>query len=376
MLLHFRETPPPKPVPIRFTVAPPENTTVDSFSLSPDSRYLAIAAAAGPRRSLWLRAIDTVDLRPLAGTEDASNPFWSPDSRFLGFFAGGKLKKVAVQGGPPQTLCDAASNLGGTWNQDGVVVFAPQQGSPLFRVAAAGGVPVPATKWEASGGAIAHAHPTFLPSGHHFLFLAYTAAPEKRGIYLASLDSPEVRRLLGEQSPGVYAPGPSHGSGHLLFVREGTLVAQPFDPVRLELAGDLFPVSEQFQAIGGRRAFSVSATGAMAFLSWMEGSAGRTELVWFDRGGKRLGVVGEPGDYRQLALSPDEKQVAVSRQDRGNQDIWVLEITRQAASRLTSDPALDVFPTWSPEGDRLAFQRVEWAPFGKPPPEPARKSCC
>ncbi|HMC63537.1 MAG TPA: serine/threonine-protein kinase, partial [Gemmataceae bacterium] len=137
-----------RPALIRFTVAPPENSSVDSLSLSPDGRYLAIAAAVGTGRSLWLRAIDTVELRPLPGTEDARFPFWSPDSRFLGFFAGGKLKKVAVRGGPPQTLCDAAEGQGGTWNQEGVILFAAESRSTLFQVPAAGGAPVPVPKPE------------------------------------------------------------------------------------------------------------------------------------------------------------------------------------------------------------------------------------
>jgi predicted Ser/Thr protein kinase len=247
--LHFRSVPPRERA-VRFTVPLPPRGTFQTFQLSPDGRYLVIAGSTEGKSALWLRSLDSLNLQLLPGTDGATYPFWSPDSRFLGFFAQGKLKKIAVTGGPSQTLCNAADGRGGTWSPDAVIVFSPSPSGVLYRVSAAGGEPVAVTSTDSTGGGI-HRFPVFLPDAKHFLFLTSQAQPEKAGIYLASLDSKEARRLLSDDSSVAYAPPAASGApAHLLFLRQGTLMAQPFDARRLQLAGEVFPAAERVGGAG------------------------------------------------------------------------------------------------------------------------------
>ncbi len=356
-VVHFRETP-PQPVPVRFQIPAPDKTTFDGgMALSPDGRRLAfIATGPDGRRMVWVRSLDSLAAQALPGTERAAfNPFWSPDSRFLGFAVQGMLKKVEATGGPPQTLCEIPGTIiGGSWSRDGVIVFgAPNSG--LFRVSQAGGVATQFTKPDASLGETGHLRPWFLPDGRRFLYLTRNRNVEDDAIYLAALDGKARKRLVDARQAADYSP-PAAGSenGHLLFLRDSTLMAQALDPKRFELAGDSFPVAEQVGSFLALGFFSVSANGVLAYRSGSSGS--NSQLVWFDRGGKSLGTLGQPADYLGgLALSPDGKRVAVSEVDQaGKSDVWLLDVARGVHTRFTFD-ALSTRPTWSPDGMRLVF---------------------
>jgi Tol biopolymer transport system component len=353
-VVHFRESP-PEPQAIRFAVPPPQQGILHTFSLSPDGRMLAMAVTVEGKAQLWVRVLDTLEPQLLPGGEGAQYPFWSPDSRHIGFFAQGKLRRIAATGGPPQTLCDASDGRGGSWNREGVIAFSPSQTSAVHRVAAAGGVPSPVTSLEATGGGI-HRFPEFLPDGRRFLFLATRTQGDRDGVYVASLDSKEVRRLLPDASSAVFAPHPSGRRGHLLFAREDALVAQPFDLPEMAPAGELFPVAERISRTNLNHAdFSLSSNGTLVHVTGRTG--GIHQLAWFDREGKQLGLVGQPSITGNLALSPDGKRVAIQRlEGRGNNaDIWVVELARGTESRFTFDPGVDVTPVWSPDGTRIVF---------------------
>jgi serine/threonine protein kinase len=355
--VHFREAPAEQPS-TRFQVPPPEQSVISMFKLSPDGRYVAIAALSEGRYRLWIRPLDSLQWQVLQGTEDASYPFWSPDSAYIGFFAQGKLRKIAVTGGPPQTLCDAPGGRGGTWGATGVVLFAPTLTGGLYKVPAAGGVPEPATKLTTTGSSDSHRYPEFLPSGRNFLYLQQTDQKGAEGIFAGSLDGAKPIRLLPDQSNAIYVPPTApRTSGYLLFRREGTLMAQPFDPDRLQLDGEMFPVAEQVGVSGnvGMGAFSVSENGALAYRTG--GAIGNREFVWMDRAGKRLDTVTSPAVGRSGALSRDEKRLAFSINDEAGDlgNLWLQDLERKVISRFTFEPGASVTPVWSPDGTRIAF---------------------
>ena len=343
---------------LRVSVLLPEKTTMTSgvspLAVSPDGRRLAFVASFEGRDVLWVRSLDSLSAQALPGTEGAliqSHPFWSPDSRFIGFFAGGKLKKIEASGGPPQTLCDIGGPRGGTWNRDGVIIFAPVPFGPLYRVSAAGGEPTPVTALKQSDLETAHRWPYFLPDGRHFLYLVRSSRAESDGIYVSSLDAKETKRLLPTALDAAYAP-----PGFLLFMRNETLMAQRFDADKLELTGEPFPVAEHvaYNPGLGRGAFSVSENGVLAFRS---GGGQIDQPLWFDRGGKQIGSLGVAGIYLNLWLSPDERRAAVDRSDpqTGTMDIWLFDLARGIPSRFTTDPAGDTNPLWSPDGSRIVW---------------------
>jgi eukaryotic-like serine/threonine-protein kinase len=341
---------------MRFFVSPPDGWSLSTTSrfgspaplaVSPDGHHLAfVATSAAGSDQLWVRSFDTLAAHVLTGTEGASSPFWSPDSRFLGFFADGKLKKIDVSGRPPVTVCDALENRGGTWGRDGVIVFAPSYASALQKVSAAGGVPVAATTL--APGEIAHYRPTFLPDGRHFLYSVGSGRPVVYTVYIASLDSTD-RTLLLKASDTTNV---RYAQGHLLFLRGTTLVAQAFDAQRLVLTGEEVPMAEQIRSLPDFGYFSASERGVLAYQT---GTASRRQLTWFDRSGRALGTMGAPDEsgLSVVRLSPDARRVAAFRSMRRNIDIWLLDGAR--ASRFTFDPAPDVFPIWSSDGERIAF---------------------
>ena len=354
--VHLREQPPVAHS-LRYQISPPGSAAAQFPALSPDGRNLAFVNGSNGTAQLWVRAMDALEARPLAGTDGAIYPFWSPDGAYLGFFAEGKLKKIAIAGGPPQTLCDASSGRGGSWNRDGVIVFSPGPTSAISRVPAAGGAPVPVTKLAENGGAAeGYRFPAFLPDGVHFLYSVDSDKLDAGGVFAGSLDGAPSVRLLPDRSNALYAPAPAPGApAYLLFRREETLMAQPFDATRLKTTGEMFPIAEQVAAGGnvGFGAFSVSENGALVYRSG--GAASGRELVWMDRAGKRLGTVGKAGDFGGIAVSPDEKTLAVMVRNGSQADIWLQDLGRGVLSRFTFRSGFSRSAVWSPDGSRLIF---------------------
>jgi Tol biopolymer transport system component len=342
---------------LRFQIAAPggvtfTQTAIANFvAVSPDGRQLVFAATnMSGTPLLWVRALDSLEARPLPGTEGGRQPFWSPDGRFVGFFAHGLLKKVPAGGGPPQVLCDASViPTGGAWSQDGVVLFSGLSG-PIRRVSAAGGQSVSATAQR--GPDDVHSFPHFLPGGKRFLYHARNPNPDYNGIYVKAFDSDEVRLVLRASSNVLYVL-----PGYLLYSRAGVLMAQPFDPDRAATAGDPFPIADHVDQFpeSGVASFSASETGVLVYRGSAETAVSR--LRWFDRGGKPLGDLGEPRPYRNPRLSPDGKRVAVEIVDRsGNRDIWLMDVARGVPVRFTFDSGRDAAPVWSPDGQKIAWQ--------------------
>jgi serine/threonine protein kinase/Tol biopolymer transport system component len=360
-----------------FVVSPPEGTRIafrlpnkPLAALAPDGKKLALVAEDDTGlRSLWLRPLSSTAYQRLDRTEGASLAFWSPDSRFIAFFADGKLKKIPVSGGPPQTICEAGvgDGEGGTWSQDGVILFpAPRKTAAalptgaLYRVPSAGGTVEPATVLDKDHGEVSHSWPQFLPDGRHFLYLARNENPEKTRIYVQELGSPIRRTLLNSKTLAVYAKGPS-GRPYLLFSRDRALLAQPLDLSRFELYDEPVAVAAEvsYNTNYGTSAFSVSDNGVLAYRSGTFGASGTPtrQLAWYSRQGQRLGAVGEAGAYGSLALSPDETRVAVMRKvkldDLKDWDIWILELASGTFSRLTPGPSF-LDPVWSPDSRKIA----------------------
>jgi Tol biopolymer transport system component len=346
--------------PVRFEVQPPADVTLTpapiastaQLALSPDGRRLAFVAARKRAASqLWIRPLDGVEAQPLPGSEGASFPFWSPDSRFIAFFAGGKLKKVDTTGGVPQVLCNSIAGRGGAWNSDGIIVFTAEANSPISRISASGGVVTAATTFDPEQAVTQQYWPQFLPDGRHFLYYQRSAKPEYQGVHVTALDSSSSKRILESDGMALYA------SGHLLFVRGGTLFAQAFDDRALQTSGDPVRIGDHvgyWTATFGYAAVTVSPAGVLAHGP----SVGlTTSLRWHDRSGASTVPPTAPAQYSSPRLSPDQKSVVVTMTDAATAtpDLWVLGLARGTTSRLTSDPATDWFPVWSADGGRLLF---------------------
>ncbi len=339
----------------RFSVTTPPMANPTQLSVSPDGRHIAFVAQTSQDdvQRLFVRPLDSVEARSLSGTDGAAAgaPFWSPDSRHIGFFAQGKLKRIDIAGGSPQNVADTPlGTAGGTWNADGVIVFGTGLG-PLKRVSASGGEPTDVTLLDKASGEIAQAWPFFLPDGRHFLYMAGGVAPESRFIFVGSLDSKERVQVLRASSSPLYAP-----PGYLLFHRDGILMAQRFDETNFTLSGEPSRVADGLATIPstGRAAFSASSTGVLLYRT---GEAFvETQMTWYDRTGKSLGHVAVPqGQYRGLSLSPDNRRLAVHRHEEPTGgDIWVLDQERGTFTRLTFT-AHNLAPMWSRDGNFIVF---------------------
>jgi serine/threonine protein kinase len=355
--LHFRAKPAEARL-MRFQIPLPPKVTwgqaQDIPAVSPDGRKLVFAATPGTgKRILWLRSLDSLNIQPLAGTEDARFPFWSPDSRFVGFFAGQKVKKTDLTGSSPQTLCDIGSVFtpGGSWSRSGIILFG-KGGSFLRQVPASGGEPKPALPLDQSRKEVAQLFPWFLPDGQHFLYSSRSLEVGKSAIRLGALGSTETRLVVTAFSNSAFAP-----PGLLLFGRQQSLMGQAFDASGLQATGDPFPIAEGAGRLGPALSpFSVSSNGV---LIWRGGGPANAQITAYSRDGRRLGSVGETSAIRELFLSPDGKRLSLEMinpsTESTNRDVWVVNLANNIFSRVTYDPAPDSDPIWSPDGRELVF---------------------
>jgi serine/threonine protein kinase len=360
----FHQAPTPAPL-MRFSIPPPPQSVFSNWlALSPDGRHLAFSATGADNVTrLWVRSLDSLASRPLAGTEGANSAsfFWSFDSRFLVFQLSEKLKKIDMSGGPPQTLCDATGTmLGGTWKADGVILFGSNSG-PLMRISSAGGTATPVTRRETSRGELYHTDPVFLPDRKQFLYFRHSSKPEYQGEFAGSLDATPEQQSLNRIQPvdfsPVYAPAREGNSlGRLLFLQDRSLLAVPFDERRLTTAGEPVLVAEEVGTVLSRAYFSVSRTGALVYRA---GASAHVQFTWYDRDGHVVSRVGQTGEYRDVALSRDGSRIAYSRPTTSPVwQIWILDLLRGTQSRLTFLPEGARSPVWSPDGRHVAFSSM------------------
>jgi len=361
MTLHSRRTPQSAPVFIS-EILPPEGLRFDFNygppAVSPDGRRIVFVARAaeGPGR-IWVRPFDEALAIPIPGTEGGIAPFWAPDSRSLGFFAEGKLKRVDLAGGAPRTLCDAPNGAGGTWNRQGVILFVPEIGGPIHRVAATGGTAAPVSDLDSKVN-FGHFRPVFLPDDRHFLYLALGGSPTESGAFVGALDTKERVQVVPSRAQVAFVASTAGSSkGSLLFLKNRTLMAQAFDPQQRRLTGEAAPIAEQigFNGISGVAAFSVSENGVLVYQT----SPGNfpSRLVWLDREGHRLEEIVSGGSYAHPRLSHDGRRVAYALEDTQTSlaDIWIRDLARRASTRITFGPGVNIQPIWSPDDRAIIF---------------------
>jgi len=337
--------------PVRVAIVTPEVSRVNSLAVSRDGEHVAFAAPdASGTDHLWVRRIDSSASQRLPGTVGATFPFSSPDGQAIGFFAGGKLKTIALSTREVRDLADAPDGRGGTWNDRGTILFAPKSGGPLFRIPASGGQAVAVTSVRASF-VEGHGWPEFLPDGNHFLYTDYSGDPERYGIYAGDLETGQAKRLLRVYSSAAYST-----DGFILYARD-TLVAQRFDPDRLEPIGEAVPVADrtmQHYGLGHKVDFSVSRSGLLVVRTATDE---QKRLVWFDRTGHVVGEVGSAALYSNPALSPDGRElvVTVAQSDSGPADLWLFDLATGSGSRVTFAKGVNFAPVWAPAADRIIF---------------------
>jgi Tol biopolymer transport system component len=361
------------PVPqrlVRFDITQPAAlASIGAPKISPDGSQIAfVGTDPQGRNQVWVRALESLEARPLAGTEGTTpqvRPFWSPDSRYLAYFVGTKMMKIPVGGGPPQKVCDAASAADGSWSAEGVILYDGSTNDPISRVDAAGGVPrveQPGDKGFQVG------WPQFLPDGKHYLFVAFGGSADDNGVWLATLDG-KKKKVIDGLSRVEFAPPDS-----LLFVRESTLVAQRFDTSSGKLVGEPVPIAEGLGVTNvGQADFSASMNGVLAYRA---GQSEADRLSWFDLKGGRVAGNDDLGNGHNPALSPDGRWLAVDLQEGKNQDIWLRDLKRGVSSRFTTDPKNEYAPLFTPDGKSLLFSREEgsgWAVITRSLDSPAER---
>jgi Tol biopolymer transport system component len=352
----------------KFSMIPPEGTSFLHVSqggapaLSPDGLRIAFVAEGPGGRSLWVRSLDGFNARPLAGTEGAANPFWSPDGRWIGFGSQNNLKKVDPEGGPAQVVASGSGRVrvpSGTWNTENKILYSPLgEGNLLGLINASGGQPAPATERNVELLDENHFNPTFLPDGRHYL-LDVRGGPElDLSLWLATLGSNDRRLILKGASNAQYAPPRSGAPGYLVFARNGNLMAQPFDSGHGTLSGEAVTVAQYIAVVplSGRADFTVSPAGVLAYRT---ADPALHELVWYDRSGKEAGTIGDrPGNPRSnVRISPDGKAIALTRQAGETQEVWIHDLVRGVTSRLTLNGGRS--PVWSPDSSQIAFVRQD-----------------
>ncbi len=348
---------PEPPPPVRFTVAPPTGGTFHlsigqtPFALSPDGRQLAFISAVERRRQIWLRSVDSLEARAVAGTEGAASPFWSPDGSAIGFFASNKLKRVSVSGGDVVTLSDAGGGGGATWNRDDVILFAPSAETSLWRIPAGGGTATPVTVLDAAHGEAAHIAPVFLPDGRHYVFGVLSR--DNAGLHLGTLDSAERTRLVPDAT-SVTVSDPDR----LFFVRNHNLVTQRLDVEGRTVVGDPVLVAEKVAETGPTADIATSARSDVVY--WSAGGMDVTQLTWVRRDGSAAGTLGPPGAYMNVRLSPDGRQAAVDRFDP-EPGVWLIDVARGTPSRFAFG-GYNSTPVWAPDGRSFVFASARGTP--------------
>jgi Tol biopolymer transport system component len=349
----FRPAPPAGAVPrLQFDLPTPDYTYNNQIALSPDGTRLVAQIAEGGM--LWLKDLQTQAAHALPGTEGASWPFWSPDSRYVAFFAAGALKQIDLQDEVARAIVKAESGQGGTWNRDNDILYAPSPAGPLLRVPASGGQPTPVTTLRADRGELAHRHPFFLPDGRHFLYIATNARSDDTGIFVASLSAPEGRLLIKSPVRAVFAPPDG-----LIFARDATIMAQRFDLDTLEVSGEPVAIAENVgvNIATATAGYTVAANGMLAYRTAKD--MRQTSVMWFGRDGNPATAVEGRGTFQDPALSPDGRLAVLGRVDAtGGVDQWIADLQRKTLTRFTFDSRNEVQARWSPDGSQIAFARA------------------
>jgi serine/threonine protein kinase/Tol biopolymer transport system component len=358
--LYFRRSE-PQPSVVRFTLSAPDKMSFgDSLAMSPDGTKIVFTLVADHGEvALGVRSVGGLDVQRLQGTDGAAFPFWSPDSRTIGFFANSKLKRIDAGGGPVQALADASTDpRGGTWSADGTIIFSPGVLDRLYKIPASGGTAVPITEVDTANGETSHRWPSLLPDGIHYLFFVRGSVREKEGVYVGTLGLAERKFIFTSKVAAIYAPPANSQGGRLLVVRDGMLVSQGFDAKKLELIGDPVTIAQDVRSfpteVGptGALLVSVSNDGTLAYRT---GGNPITQLQWTDRKGKVSDTLGTPGQYHEPMIAPDGKRVVVSRNEGPNQDIWLVDTTRAVMTRFTFEPTVDSSAIFDQTGANIIY---------------------